>query len=144
MSRSNQTEDARGAETRALVQAAEAVMARAFADRKLKGDLSKSQMSQLIGVCQEAACHEEVANYLRYQAGRRGAKWTQDLVDAVIKGIKGDKGAEALIGIEDIFRAQGVPDDADAARMDRWRRYATYLARAFTWHDAVEREGRRR
>lgn len=126
MSRSNEQDARRRAETRALVQAAETVMKRAFADGGMRGELSKSQMSQLIGVCQEAACHDEVANYLRYQAGRRDSKWTQ----AMVKG--------TIAEIEGIFAAQGIADDADADRMDRWGRYATFLARAFTWHKAVE------
>ncbi len=132
VSRSSRKEDPRGPQNRALVQAAEEVMAKAFGDRDMRGRLSKSQMSQLIGVCQEAACHDEVANYLRYQAGRRDGSWTTAMASAVIDGI------------EALFEQQSVPDDADAARMKRWRLYATYLARAFTWHAKVSDNRRSR
>lgn len=132
VSRSSRKEDPRGPQNRALVQAAEAVMTKAFADRDMRGRLSKSQMSQLIGVCQEAACHDEVANYLRYQAGRRDGSWTTAMASAVIDGM------------EALFEQQNVPDDADAARMKRWRLYATYLARAFTWHAKVSDNRRSR
>ncbi|MEZ4436769.1 MAG: hypothetical protein R3F65_30585, partial [bacterium] len=114
-----------GDETQQLVRAAEEVMRRHFvadlAPRKGKG-LTKSQMSQLIGVCQEASCHEEVVNYLRYQAGRQDAPWTTDLVGAVSDAI------------EAVFTAHGMAPDEHARRLSAWQRFATYLARSFTWY----------
>lgn len=116
-----------GEHTRQIVDAAEAVMKAAFANREMRGKLSKSQMSQLIGVCGEATCHEEVRNYLRYQAGRSDPAWTLTMVEEVDQSITS------------VFAGQDIADDDHAARMTCWRRYATYLARAFTYHDAVRR-----
>ncbi|MCA9718273.1 MAG: hypothetical protein KC468_26610, partial [Myxococcales bacterium] len=124
-----------GEQTQRLVVAAERVMNRAFGngDPPLnRGKLSKSQMSQLIGVCQEATCHEEIVNYLRYQAGRNDPAWTLPMSEAVYSEIEG------------IFKKEEVGRDDHEARLDRWRRYATFLTRAFTYHDAVRRDSERR
>lgn len=115
----------KGAENRRLVLAAETVMNEAFHGRLDRGRLSKSQMSQLIGVCQEATCHEEVVNYLRYQAGRSDPKWTLSMTERVYSAIA------------EVFTEEDIGEDDHPARMDRWRRYATYLARAFTYQDAA-------
>lgn len=126
-----QTDGAR----RALVKAADAVMDEAFNGGLDRGRLSKSQMSQLIGVCQEATCHEEVVNYLRYQAGRSDPSWTLSMVERVVGGVT------------KVFSDHGVSDsdETQPQRVAFWRRYATYLARSFTWQDAKrrQREGHR-
>lgn len=124
-----------GEQTQRLVDAAERVMSRAFGkgDKPLdRGKLSKSQMSQLIGVCQEATCHEEIVNYLRYQAGRNDPAWTLPMSEEVYSELEG------------IFEKEKVGRDDHDARLDRWRRYATFLTRAFTYHDAVQRDSERR
>lgn len=106
---------------RDLVVAAEKVMQGAFQNGKAK--LTKTQLSQLIGVCGEASCHEEIANYLRYQAGRSGqSSWDLGLVRQVIGGI------EPMVEKLD-----------DTVAVEAWRRYATYLSRAFTYQDAVSK-----
>lgn len=104
----------------ALVPAAERVMRGTFekAKEERKLALSKTQLSQLIGVCGEASCHEEVANYLRYQAGRGPSKsgWTIELAKA------------AIAGIEPLLK-----DKPDEVAVEAWRWYATYLSRTFTY-----------
>lgn len=104
---------------RDLVLAAEKVVTDRFQRGRLEKP-QKSQFSNLIGVCGEAGCAEEIANYLRYQAGRR--EWEKDFMNAVLKGI------------EPILAA--LPDD-DAARVGAWKLYATYLTRAYVYHSAA-------
>ncbi len=116
----NNMEDRR---IRELVLAAERVIDQAFKRRDIKGKLSKSQLSQLVGVTQEAVCHEEVSNYLRYQCGRRSPSWTLQMVSNTIETF--EKIVETYFGESD--------------RMELWRRYATYMSRRFTYMDAVNR-----
>jgi hypothetical protein len=106
-----------------LVEKAEAVMAEVFKDPKMK--LSKAQLSQLTGVCGEATCHEEIANYLRYQAGR-GQGWDIKLVARTVEGFEGVLGREQL---------------SDQVRVEAWRWYATYLSRAFTYRKEAGGQG---
>lgn len=110
-----------------LVGKAESVMAEAFQHGQVgHGKLSKAQLSQLVGVTQEAQCHAEVANYLRYQGGRRGG-WDLDLVHRVLRAF------------EEVFQPAETSDD-DA--MHAWQKYATYLSRSFTYQDAVAKQQR--
>lgn len=106
-----------------LVEKAEAVMAEVFKAPDVK--LSKAQLSQLTGVCGEATCHEEIANYLRYQAGRRQG-WDMNLVTRTVEGFEGVLGREQL---------------SDQVRVEAWRWYATYLSRAFTYRKEAGGQG---
>lgn len=110
-----------------LVQAAEQVMEDAFRrmDPSSKNrPVHKAQLSHLIGVCNEAACAEEIALYIRYQASRGkgdGAVWDPALARDVIT------------------KAEGAMADlpSDEAKVAAWRLYAVYLARTFTYLDKV-------
>lgn len=84
----------------------------------------KSQFNQLISICGEATCAEEIDNYLRYQASRQGkAPWTKEFADATIRGI-----ASVL---QDIAR---TPHEAlDLLKVAAWRLYAVYLMRTLTY-----------
>lgn len=104
-----------------LVVAAEDVMRRAFAQQGNGWKVEKAQLSQLIGVCGEALCAEEIENYLRYQASRERASWGFSLVDATVTAING-----VIEKAED-----------DRKRIDAWRYYAVYLSRAFTYQKAA-------
>jgi hypothetical protein len=104
---------------RALVLAAEKVID----DRFNRGRLAKpnkTQFSNLIGLCNEAACGEEIANYIRYQAGRN--EWEREFALSVIDGIRPT--------------LANVPDDP-AVHLDAWKLYATYLTRAYVYRNAA-------
>ena len=120
---------------RALVTAAEGIIEQTFDNGG--GRLpAKSQFSRLVNVCGEASCAEEIANYLRYQAGRDAkGLWSVEFVKLVTKGIE-----EVLVALDALDL-----DDAkrDATRVEAWRLYATYLTRSFTYHDAVQKDRRR-
>lgn len=106
------------AEQRALlVRGAEIAADDYFRDGRRR-EFNKTQLSQLVAVCQEALCAEEIENYLRYQAGRR--VWPATLVKAVID--------QARLAMKDI----GAADKVTA-----WRHYATYFKRAFIYRLAV-------
>lgn len=113
-----------GAEQRReLVEAAERVMAEwARNANDKRWDVQKSQMNQLIGVCGEALCAEEIANYLRYQSSRERPSWGSAVVAGVL---------EALKPVLD-----AVPRERDRERVTLWRYYAVYLARAYTYQNA--------
>lgn len=127
------SKDALRAHRKALVQGAEQVMGAYFAnryggfDQRGRPQVAKTQLSQLIGVCGEAACPEEITNYLRYQVGRPQASWTDALVKA--------------LGASVATVTDALPDDG--LRVQAWQRYATYLSRAFTYHDAIAKGDRR-
>ncbi|WP_437635843.1 hypothetical protein [Sorangium sp. So ce854] len=110
---------------KALVQAAEQVMEEAFkrVDPKSKDrPVHKAQLSHLVGVCNEAACAEEIALYIRYQASRG----------------KGDGGVwDPVLARDVIAKAEGAMSDlpTDDAKVAAWRLYAVYLARTFTYLD---------
>ncbi|MGK4007819.1 hypothetical protein WMF31_34705 [Sorangium sp. So ce1036] len=110
---------------KALVQAAEQVMGEAFkkVDPKSKDrPVHKAQLSHLVGVCNEAACAEEIALYIRYQASRG----------------KGDGGVwDPVLARDVIAKAEGAMIDlpTDEAKVAAWRLYAVYLARTFTYLD---------
>lgn len=112
---------------KALVVAAEAVMERKFASGSggkgdpWKGD--KSQLSHLIGVTGEALCVEEIVNYLRYQSSRERPSLGPALVEAMIAGASG-------VLVE-------LPSDRD--KVAKWRHYAVFLARAFTYRNAIQK-----
>lgn len=124
-----------------LVLAAKAVMVGAFEGGSNPG-LNKAQLSHLIGVCNEAACVEEIELYIRYQASRegegkkkgKGAVWDERLAANVI-----DKATKAMATLE-----------GDELKVAAWRLYAVYLTREFTYQNAIlpksderERGGRR-
>lgn len=112
---------------KALVRAAEEVMDEAFVMRATDEDrwkAEKSQFNQLIGVCGEALCAEEIENYLRYQASRERPSWGLKL---------------ALRTIEK-FRASMDASADDRTRVEAWRYFAVYLARSFTYHKQVSRD----
>lgn len=121
------SKDALRAHRKALVKGAEGVMEAYFAnkyggfDQRGRPQVAKTQLSQLIGVCGEAACPEEIINYLRYQVGRPQASWTDALVEALRKPV-----AQVT---------DALPDDE--LRVQAWQRYTTYLSRAFTYQDAI-------
>lgn len=122
------SKDALRAHRKALVIEAEAVMKAYFggsypAGARERKELGKTQLSQLIGVCAEAACEEEIANYLRYQVAR-DVGWRSAMVDPLIKGAR--KVTSTLAD--------------DELRVQAWQRYATYLSRAFTYHDAIAKD----
>jgi hypothetical protein len=111
---------------KSLVVAAEDVMQDAFpssggAPPAQDWKVEKSQLNQLIGVCGEAVCTEEIENYLRYQASRDRPSWGLKLVERTIEKANGAIGA----------------DRDDRARVDAWRLYAVYLARAFTYRKKI-------
>jgi hypothetical protein len=113
---------------RALVEAAESAMKSEFERRKLaeykRPKLTKSQLNHLASVCLEAACAEEIENYLRYQASRKQASWPREAVDEVIDATK-----------------KGMPGESgDELRVATWRLFATYLTRSFTYLEASERQ----
>jgi hypothetical protein len=117
---------------KALVLAAERVATWMFAPggvemtRNGKPTLNKAQLNHLIGVCGEAECAEEIENYLRYQAGRKGTTgWTTPVTDKVIT-----EAAGALAKLTE-----------DRQRTEAWRLYAIFLTRAFTYQ--VARLGQR-
>ncbi|MCX4242504.1 hypothetical protein [Paraliomyxa miuraensis] len=97
---------------------------------------SKTQFSRLVNLCGEATCAEELENYLRYQAGRKGSDkgaWTVGFVDLVVSGIRGVLDAPAFPS------GGGNEEQRDLYRVEAWRLFATYLARAFTYQDAKRR-----
>ncbi|MFT3765468.1 MAG: hypothetical protein QM820_08140 [Minicystis sp.] len=106
-------------ERRALVRAAEAVIEKRFSRGRLAKP-NKTQFSTLIGLCNEAACAEEIVNYLRYQAGRN--EWEREFALAVIDGIKPS--------------LSRLPDEP-AVQRDAWKLYATYLTRAYVYQNAI-------
>lgn len=112
--------DALREQRRELVNAAE----KNFGPPSLKWP-DKTQFSRLVSVCAEASCAEEIENYLRYQATRQNAPWkSTEVVKRVIDN------ANSVVG--------KLTDDA--SKVEAWRLYATYLSRAFTYHDKTTRE----
>jgi hypothetical protein len=126
---------------KSLVVAAEGVMETAAKQRLDKPQ--KSQLSHLVALCSEAACAEEIVNFIHYQTGRRGgdrSPWSRDFAEVVIKGIK-----DPLDGIS----ARLAPREEriiDLAKVQAWRLYAVYLTRAFTYWDkaGTQPESRKR
>ena len=106
-------------ERRALVLAAEDVITKRFKRGRLTKP-NKTQFSNLIGLCNEAACAEEIVNYLRYQAGRN--EWEREFALSVIEGIR-----------PIVSRLPDVP----AVHCDAWKLYATYLTRAYVYSNAI-------
>lgn len=105
-----------------LVQAAEAVFEAVFKDIRGNDKKLKSQLNHLIAVCNEASCDEEIRLYLRYQASRDQAPIKFSLVDKILEELSKIFGAD--------------PSITDVEKLDAWRHYAVYLARAFTYYDA--------
>ena len=126
---------------RALVLAAEQVLADADRQGRDARAPSKTQFSRLINLCGEATCSEELENYLRYQAGRAGRDskdaWRMKFVDLVLQGIR--RVLDESLGLDGVDAEQ-----RDLCRVEAWRLYATYLARAFTYQEAVRRPPRPR
>lgn len=104
---------------RSLVRAAEEVIDSRFKRGRLNKP-NKTQFSNLVGLCNEAACAEEIANYLRYQAAR--GEWEREFALAVIKGIE-----PILANLR----------DEPKLHVDAWKLYATYLMRAYVFQNAV-------
>lgn len=101
-----------------LVIAAEQTVERMFESGR--PEIKKTQLNHLIAVCGEAACAEEIMNYIRYQAGRKGTGWGA-VADGVIQGID-----QILSTIEE-----------DRLRVEAFRLYAIFLTRAFTYRSAA-------
>jgi hypothetical protein len=110
---------------KALVTAAEAAI-------RDTGELpEKTQLNRLIAICGEVTCAEEITNYLRYQASRKGDLWPGGAVDTVIAGIRGP--LETLSGT-----LRAAPEaERDRARVAAWRLYAVFLARTVTYASSV-------
>lgn len=106
-------------ERRSLVRAAEGVIEKRFTRGRMAKP-NKTQFSNLIGLCNEASCAEEIANYLRYQAGRN--EWEREFALAVIEGIK-----------PILTRLRDDPK----LHVDAWKLYATYLTRAYVYSNAA-------
>ena len=106
-------------ERRALVLAAEDVIDKRFQHGRLDKP-NKTQFSNLVGLCNEASCAEEIANYLRYQAGRK--EWDREFALSVIDAIKP-------------IMAR-LPDDP-GLHVSAWKLYATYLTRAYVYQSAA-------
>lgn len=116
---------------KAMVENAEQVMEAAFRERwiKLNNDgtskLKKSQLNHLIGICGQAEVDAEIKNYLRYQAGRgeHTTGWSIELVKHIIEAAD-----RAMNGLQD-----------DALRVSAWKLFATYLTRAFTYQEKIQK-----
>lgn len=127
---------------RVLVVAAEAVISKAFeSNDEDERPPSKSQFSQLVNLCGEATCGAEIENYLRYQAGRGAAgsvskreAWKVSFVKEVVASISKILPKTSLGSTE---------EERDLHQVEAWRLYATYMARAFTYEDAIRREATR-
>ena len=114
---------------KALVLAAESVVSEG---RDRLPD--KSQLNRLVSVCGEATCTEEIGNYLRYQASRRGNSWRRDFADLVIAKIEAP-----LEQLSSDLHAH-TDGERDRARVAAWRLYAVYLARAVTYARAAAQD----
>jgi hypothetical protein len=122
---------------KSLVNAAEEVMKEA-AKRDIKRP-EKSQLSHLVALCSEAACAEEIVNFIHYQTGRKGgdrSPWPREFAELVINGIN-----TALGEITERL-APGEERTIDSASVQAWRLYAVYLIRAFTYWQAGSRKHR--
>lgn len=106
-------------ERRALVLAAEDVIGQRFQHGRFDKP-NKTQFSNLVGLCNEASCAEEIANYLRYQAGRR--EWDREFALSVIDAI------QPIVA--------RLPDDP-GLHVGAWKLYATYLTRAYVYQYAA-------
>lgn len=76
----------------------------------------KTQLSQLIAVCHEAECKEEIINYIHYQIGRGVGVWREigkDLIDAAAAGMK---------------------DIEEKYHVSAWRLFGTYFKRAYIYY----------
>lgn len=80
-----------------------------------RGDF-KTQLSQLIAVCQEAECQEEIINYIRYQIGRGVGSWRE--VGPLL--LLGAQSAMAGIESKDLVTA--------------WIHFGTYFKRAYFYY----------
>ena len=112
---------------RELVLAAEEVI-------KYQGKMpERTQFSRLLNLCAEASCSEELENYLRYQAGRKGSNWKPEFVRKVIDGVSSvlNRLPQATDGTE-----------RDRLRVEAWRLYATYLRRSHIWHEETTKRAK--
>ncbi len=101
-----------------LVVGAEKVMDKKFENYFIKNwKVEKTQLNQLVNICGEALCVEEIENYLRYQGSRESAPWGLELVKC------------ALAKIGEILN----PSMSDKEKVAAWRYFAVYLTRAFTY-----------
>ncbi len=105
-----------------LVRAAEKAV-RSFSD-KVFSDLKKTQLPHLVSLANQASCHEEIVNFLRYQSARRRGPWPGEAVDKVVSGIEG------------VFKeAKDLDDDA---KVRAWALYALFLTRAYTYESKAK------
>jgi hypothetical protein len=111
-----QTKDQLRDYRKALVVAAEKVVGDHFKSSK---DWSPTQLANLIAVCGEASCHEEIANYLRYQGARDRSGIEDNVARAVIAGV------EPTV----------VELPSDELKVGAWHLYAVYLKRAHRFHE---------
>jgi hypothetical protein len=106
-----------------LVMAAEKVVQDAGDDMRR---WNKTQLPLLASVAGEAACPEEIANFLRYQSKRQSAPWPAAVAQAAIAGI-------AHI-VAKLRQTDGTSDEErDRLAVAAWRLYATYMTRAYTY-----------
>lgn len=97
----------------------------AIKDGGISGESITTQLSQLISVCQNAACAEEIENYIRYQIGR--------------KKLERAFGEKVMEQAKKAIPAGGSPNPA--AQVEAWARFATYLKREYVYRKAIEKDG---
>jgi hypothetical protein len=122
---------------KSLVLAAEAVIAKAVAKNISSPD--KSQFNRLAAICNDATCAEEIANYIRYQTGRkngRKALWEPRFAELVLEEIAGPL---ELLSLE---MPNAAESELDTAKVEAWRLYAVFMTRAFTWAEAKKKPAR--
>lgn len=123
---------------RELVVAAEKALTSAYARSGSALPPSKTQFSRLVSLCNEASCAEELENYLCYQAGRKKSgpereAWRMPFVEILLAEIRAVLDHLPVVDGMDVAQR-------DLQRVEAWRLYAVYLARAFTYQDARRRD----
>lgn len=93
-----------------------------------KWKVGKSQLNQLVSVCGEALCVEEIENYLRYQGSRERAPWGPELVEFTLKKL-GERLERSM---------------SDKEKVAAWRHFAVFLARSFTYQDKCSKQTQER
>lgn len=125
----DQVEAALRPHRKALVEKAEAVVFEAQPRDLDDKRWNKTQLPLLVGVATEAACPEEVRNFLRYQSARK--TWPKQVANRAIEGI-----GTVLEALDQ--EHAGLPEpDRDALKTAAWRLYATYMTRAYTYCKAT-------
>ena len=130
------------AKRKALVLAAEDAM-KVATEAVRRGEYKlpqKTQLNRLIGICNEATCAEEIANYIRYQTGRKSggnAPWGREFADLVIAKI-----APPLADLAASLSGAGEAE-VDRAKVAAWHLYSVFLTRAYTYWQEVDRANRK-